>query len=40
VTVVAEPALMRRLSKDAKTVYDANGRLIPWEDVKKEGKAA
>ncbi len=29
--VKAEPALMRLLLKGAETVYDNNGRLIPWE---------
>lgn len=27
----AEPALMRRWSKKAKTVYDENNKLVPWE---------
>lgn len=31
----AEPALMRRLSKGAKPVYDEYGNLIPWEPKKK-----
>ena len=26
----AEPAAMLAWSKDAETVHDANGRLIPW----------
>ena len=29
-----EPVLMREWSKDAKTVLDAQGNLIPWEKVK------
>ena len=29
VTVAAEPALMWRWSKDAATVYDAHGNLVP-----------
>lgn len=32
VFVKVEPALMRHYSKSAKDVYDASGRLIPWED--------
>lgn len=36
VKVTATPTLMRALSKYAKTVYDANGRLIPWMPEKKE----
>lgn len=31
VKVSAEPALMRRWDKNAKAIYDASGRLIPWE---------
>lgn len=31
VPVVAEPVLMRYWYKDAETVRDSNGRLIPWE---------
>lgn len=31
VKVKAEPALMRRWYKGAEAVYDANGRLVPWE---------
>ena len=31
----AEPLLMRVWSKDAKPVYDAGGKLIPWEPKKK-----
>ena len=31
VKVKAEPALMRRWYKNAKAVYDGEGRLIPWE---------
>ncbi len=31
VPMTAEPAAMLRLSKKAETVYDANGKLIPWE---------
>ena len=33
VKVKAEPALMRHWSKSVTTKYDANGRLIPWEDA-------
>jgi len=33
VVVRAEPALMRRWTKDSKTVYNAEGKLIPWEDA-------
>lgn len=29
----AEPAIMRRWSKDAEPAFDANGRLIPFEDA-------
>ena len=32
----AEPAMMRRWSKDAEPVFDENGKLIPFEDAKKE----
>ena len=32
----AEPAMMRRWSKDAEPVFDKNGKLIPFEDAKKE----
>lgn len=32
-----EPALMRRWYKNADTVLDASGRLIPWEPQAKEG---
>lgn len=35
IPIVAEPALMRRWSKKAKTIYDAEGKMIPWEDVLK-----
>jgi len=31
VTIKAEPALIRRLYKDAKPVYDSAGNLVPWE---------
>jgi len=31
VPIEAEPTLMRRWQKGAKPVYDASGRLIPWE---------
>jgi DNA polymerase I-like protein with 3'-5' exonuclease and polymerase domains len=34
VKVKAEPALMRRWYKEAKTVYE-NGRLVPWEPTMK-----
>jgi hypothetical protein len=37
VKVKAEPALMRRWYKGAEAVYDANGRLVPWEP-KSESK--
>jgi DNA polymerase I-like protein with 3'-5' exonuclease and polymerase domains len=33
VKVKAEPALMRHWSKSVTTKYDANGRLIPWEQA-------
>ncbi len=36
VPLVAEPALMHRWSKDADAVFDAEGRLIPWEPKKAE----
>lgn len=36
VKISASPALMRRWYKGADAVYDANGRLIPWEPKKKE----
>lgn len=36
VKIKAEPALMKRWWKKAKTVRDANGRLIPWEPKGKE----
>lgn len=39
VFIKAEPALMRNYSKSAKDAYDANGRLIPWED-RQRAKAA
>lgn len=35
----AKPVLMRRWAKSAKQARDARGRLIPWEDARKE-KAA
>jgi len=38
VLIQAEPALMRRWYKGAEAVYDASGRLIPWEP--EERKAA
>jgi len=31
VKITASPAAMRRWYKEAATVYDANGRLVPWE---------
>ena len=31
IRITASPAAMRRWYKSAKTVYDANGRLVPWE---------
>jgi len=31
VPIEAEPALSRRFSKFAQTIYDANKRLVPWE---------
>lgn len=36
VKVKAEPALMRRWSKDAEAWYDGEGDLIPWELVPKQ----
>ncbi|TXH08595.1 MAG: hypothetical protein E6R03_17945 [Hyphomicrobiaceae bacterium] len=35
VKIKAPPAIMRRWYKDAEPVFDANGRLIPWEPVDK-----
>lgn len=35
---VVEPALMRRWYKNADPVYDASGKLIPWERPPKEKK--
>lgn len=35
VPITAEPALMRRWYKGAKTVFDADGKLIPWEPKEK-----
>jgi hypothetical protein len=35
VAINCEPALMRRWYKAADPVYDANGKLIPWEPKKK-----
>lgn len=32
----AEPAMMRRWSKDAEPAFDKNGKLIPFEDVEHE----
>ena len=29
----AEPALMRRWTKNAEPVFDRDGNLIPWEDA-------
>lgn len=40
VFVKAEPALMRHYSKSAEAVYDASGRLVPWEDREQAAKAA
>jgi DNA polymerase I-like protein with 3'-5' exonuclease and polymerase domains len=34
VKITASPAAMRRWYKDATTVYDLNGRLVPWEPRK------
>lgn len=34
VPVEASPCIMRRWRKDAEPAYDANGRLIPYEDAK------
>lgn len=31
IRITASPAAMRRWYKSAKTVYDQNGRLVPWE---------
>ena len=31
IRITASPAAMRRWYKSAKTVYDADGRLVPWE---------
>lgn len=35
VLIKCEPALMRSWDKEAKTVYDASGKLIPFEDARK-----
>jgi len=35
VKITASPAAMRRWYKDATTVYDANGRLVPWEPKRR-----
>ena len=32
IRIAAEPALMRVWAKNAIPVYDANGRLVPWEE--------
>lgn len=34
VPVKAEPLIMARIYKNAEPVYDANGKLIPWEPKK------
>ena len=31
--MTAEPCLMRRWSKAAEPAFDAEGKLIPWEDA-------
>lgn len=36
VKVKAQPCLMRRWHKEAEPVFDANGRLIPWEPKTKK----
>lgn len=40
VPIAAEPGLSRRFSKFASTIYDAHGRLVPWEHPAIEGRAA
>lgn len=32
----AEPAMMRRWSKDAEPAFDKNGKLIPFEDAQDD----
>ena len=39
VLMKAEYCMMRRWSKKAHEAYDENGRLIPYEDAKKDNEA-
>ena len=34
--MTAEPCLMRRWSKGAEPAFDADGKLIPWDDVQED----